>query len=125
MLGTHLASFHLDTTEHLSASSPTWQGQPKQIWFPEDLLGPRFLNEICLTKASANVTMVQFFFWKLTRLTDQLHSTGEIKGCREGRSFTTLIHKPKITSQKNTQQTGEREQRKLLELCLVFISVQK
>lgn len=62
------------------------------------------LNEICLTKASANITMVQFFFWKLTQLTDQLHSTGEIKGYGEGREFTNPKSQTKISSQKDTQQ---------------------
>lgn len=68
----------------------------------------RSLNEICLTKASANITMVQFFFWKLTQLTDQLHSTGEIKGYGEGREFPNSKSQTKISSQKDTQQAGRR-----------------
>lgn len=81
------------------------------------------LHEICLTKASANVTMVQFFFWKLTQLTDQLHSTGEIKGCGEGRGFTTFKSQTKTKSPaQRIDSKQHREQRKLTrDFCLVFI----
>lgn len=74
------------------------------------------LNEICLTKAFGNVTMVQFFFWKLTQLRDQLHSTGEIKGCRDGRGFTTF--KPQTH---NRQPKGCSEERRAKEAKPSFL----
>lgn len=101
---------HLDMLEHRGAPSRTRQGQPKQIWFPQDRLGPRSLNEICLTKASAKVTMVQFFFWKLAQLTDQLHSTGEIKRCGVGRGFTAF--KSQIKNPQPKGHTASRKQSK-------------
>jgi len=50
--------------------------------------------------------MVQFFFWKLTQLTDQLHSTGEIKG--EWKGFTNFKSQTNIASLKYTQQAGRK-----------------
>lgn len=54
--------------------------------------------------------MAQFFFWKLTQLTDQLHSTGEIKGCGEGRGFTTFKSQTKKSSVQriDSKQDGEK-----------------
>lgn len=106
---------------NMSGSFAIWKHKNREC-FQQDAAGPVkvdlissrparswSLHEICLTKASANVTMVQFFFWKLTQLTDQLHSTGEIKGCGEGRGFTTFkITNQKITSSKDRQQAAQR-----------------
>lgn len=75
---TFMAHSHLDTAEHCLEQHGAASANTELIsWRPAS---SQSLNEICLTKASANTTMVRFFFWKLTQLTDQLHSTGEIKG---------------------------------------------